>query len=197
MSMLLIEFNSINQYSMYMNVSEYEKLRRNYKPDKIRYLLIAESPPPPPEFEGSRHFYRTDRPRRDDRLFLNTVRAIYSGALNLSDDQLEQDKENWLERLKQDGFYMTESLEESVKKVVKKPERQERIKKALPRLISRVEELADEDTKIVLIKSNVFEVACEPLEEAGFNVLNKALVDYPGFWNQKAYREKLSDLIKS
>lgn len=180
-----------------MTINEYEAIRQKYKPEKIRYLLIAESPPPPPKFEGSRHFYRTDRPRRDDRLFLNTVRAIYPETIDLTDDQLEQRKEEWLNRFKGDGWYMTESLEESVKKAIKKPERQERIKKALPRLIKRVGELADKDTKIVLIKSNVFEVACEPLKEAGFNVLNKALVDYPGFWNQKAYRDKLSELIKS
>lgn len=179
-----------------MEISEYEKLRRQYRPDKIHYLLIAESPPPPAEFEGSRHFYRTDRPRRDDRLFLNTIRGLYSETIDLTDDQIEQDKAKWLERFKADGWYMTESLEESVKKVVKKPERQERIRKALPRLIERVGELADKDTKIILIKSNVFEVACEPLREAGFNVLNTALVDYPGFWNQKAYRDKLAELVK-
>jgi hypothetical protein len=54
--------------------------------------------------------------------------------------------------------------------------------------------LADPDTKIILIKSNVFEAAAEPLRQAGFTVLNKELLDYPGHFNQRAYREKLAKL---
>ncbi len=50
------------------------------------------------------------------------------------------------------------------------------------------------DTKIILIKSNVFVVAAEPLRQAGFTVLNQELLDYPGHFNQRAYREKLSKL---
>jgi hypothetical protein len=48
-----------------------------------------------------------------------------------------------------------------------------------------------------LVKSNVFEVAAEPLRDAGFTVLNHELVDYPGHYNQKAYREKLARLAQS
>jgi hypothetical protein len=57
-----------------------------------------------------------------------------------------------------------------------------------------VRELAGPDTKLILIKSNVFEVAAEPLRQAGFTVLNTGLLDYPGRFNQRAYREKLAAL---
>jgi hypothetical protein len=157
-------------------------------------LLIAESPPPKPQIQSSRQFYYTDRIRKDDRLFTNTIRALYSEAAGLSEPELEAKKEDWLNKFKNDGWYMIEALEESQVHEVTKVQRQERIRESLPRLIERVRELASSDTKIILIKSNVYEAAAEPLKQAGFNVINRGLVDYPGHFNQRAYREKLAEL---
>lgn len=156
--------------------------------------MIAESPPPGASTPSSRHFYRSDMVRRDDRLFTNTIRALYPEAAELSEAELEQAKEQWLRAFQRDGRYMIEALEESQKHAVTKERRQERIHAQLPKLIRRVRDLAAVDTKIILIKSNVFEVAAKPLRKAGFTVLNTELVDYPGRYNQKAYREKLRRL---
>lgn len=175
-------------------VSTYDEIRQQYQPEHVRYLLIAESPPPEDFPGGSRHFYRSE-PRTADRLFTNTIWALYPEAPQ-DEPALEKGKEQWLRRLQQDGVYMIESVEESIAKPVKKPERQQRIRAALPRLIERVRKLADDDTVLVLIKSNVFDVAAEPLREAGFTVPQTKLVDYPGHWNQQAYREKLAALVK-
>jgi hypothetical protein len=173
-------------------MSEYDEIRQQYRPEHIKVLLIAESPPPPPEFGGSRHFYRADPPRPDDRLFNNTMRALYPETAELSDQELQQQKEQWLRRFQADGWFMIESLERSLAHKVTKKERQVFIKEHLDRLIERVSGLADPDTKLILIKSNVFDVAAEPLRAAGFTVLNQKLLDYPGHFNQKAYRDKLS-----
>lgn len=159
------------------------------------FLLIAESPPPAPHIQSSRQFYYTDRIRKDDRLYTNTIRAIYHEAADLSEEQLENDKEEWLQRFKRDGFYMIEALEDSQEHEVTKKQRQQRIAAALPRLIERVASLATKTTGIILIKSNVFAIAAQPLKEAGFRVLNTELVDYPGHFNQKAYRQKLAQLV--
>ena len=126
-------------------MSEYDDLRQRYRPTEIRFLLIAESPPPPPEFEGSRHFYRSDRLRREDRLFTNTIKALYPETTDMSEPELEAAKEQWLQRFQVDGFYMIEALEESQAHKVTKPQRQERIREHLPRLIERVAELAAPD----------------------------------------------------
>ena len=170
----------------------YEKLRQRYKPEHIKMLLIAESPPPEANIESSRQFYRTGHVYKEDRLFVNTVRALYPETMDTSQQDLQKEKDHWLRRLQADGWYMIEALEESQEHEVTKQQRQERIHSALPRLITRVQKLAEPDTKIILIKSNVFDVAREPLREAGFTVLNTELVDYPGRFNQKAYREKLT-----
>lgn len=176
-------------------MEQYEKARKKYKPEHIRYLLIAESPPPAAEIQSSRQFYYTDRIRKDDRLFINTIRALYPETVETPEAELEAQKESLLQRLQQDGIYMIEALESSQEHEVTKKQRRERIAKTVPRLIERVKTLAAQDTKLILIKSNVFDEAAEPLHAAGFTVLNTELVDYPGRFNQRAYREKLAGLI--
>lgn len=177
-------------------MNDYESIRQRYRPGHIKMLLIAESPPPAPEIQSSRQFYYTDRVRQDDRLFTNTMRALYSEAADLPETELEADKDRWLRRFQADGYYMIEALEKSQQHKVTKKQRQERIRESLPWLIERMRELAEPDTKIVLIKSNVFEAAGGPLREAGFKVPQTELVDYPGQYNQRVYREKLARLAE-
>lgn len=175
----------------------YDDIRQQYKPKHIRYLLIAESPPPAAGVQSSRHFYRSDQIRIDDRLFVNTIKALYSEAAEKTESELEPDKEAWLRRFQADGWYMIEALEVSQRHKITKEQRQERIREALPRLLERVRQLATPGTKIILVKSNVFEVAAGPLRKAGFTVLNTELVDYPGRFNQRTYRVKLAQLKKN
>ncbi len=133
--------------------------------------------------------------RRDDRLFTNTIKALYPETVDQPEIELEQAKEQWLRRFRADGCYMIEALEDSQQHEVTKDQRQDRIRRALPRLLERVAELANDHTQIILIKSNVFDVAAEPLRGAGYTVLNTQLLDYPGRFNQRAYREKLTKLV--
>lgn len=176
-------------------MSLYDEVREKYYPQHIKVLFIAESPPPSPEIQSSRQFYYTDRIRKDDRLFINTIRALYPETLEISEADLEVAKQQWLQRFAKDGYYMIEALEDSQEHEVTKKQRQVRISEVLPRLIERVGELAEPGTKIILIKSNVFDVAAQPLRTAGFRVLNTELVDYPGRFNQRAYREKIIKLL--
>lgn len=175
-------------------MNEYDTIRNTYKPKVIKALLIAESPPPSANKQSSRHFYRTDQIRKDDRLFVNTIKALYPETAAMQEEALQTEKSKWLNRFKSDGWYMIEALEESMPHEVTKKQRQALIEEAAPALVSRVQSLAAATTKIILIKSNVFDKAKQPLEAAGFTVLNDKLLDYPGHFNQKAYREKLTDL---
>src|ERR1051325_4716425 len=119
----------------------YDDIRQQYKPVHIKMLLIAESPPPPANVQSSRHFYRTDQIRKDDRLFVNTIKALYSETADMTEAELEQHKHDWLKRFQQDGWYMIEALEESQVHEVTKKQRLVRIGDHLPRLNERVSEL--------------------------------------------------------
>jgi hypothetical protein len=177
-------------------MSVYDAIRAKYRPEHIKFLIITESPPPPADIQSSRQFYYIDRSRTDDRLYANTMRALYSSAAKQTEEELQTYKEAWLRRFHADGWYMIEALTSSQPHQVTKHQRQERIRQAIPQLIKRVAQLVQPDTKIILVKSNVYDVAAEPLRDAGYHVLNHELVDYPGQYNQKAYREKLAKLAK-
>src|SRR6478672_10634983 len=123
-------------------MESYETTRQRYKPKHIAMLLIAESPPPSATTDSSRQCYRTGRVYPEDRLFTNTIRALYPETSDIPLTDLAAQKEQWLRRFQQDGWYMIEALEESQKHEVTKQQRQEKIRKALPRLIARVTELA-------------------------------------------------------
>lgn len=176
-------------------MSSYDDIRQRYRPKHIKVLLIAESPPPEADIPSSRHFYRSDQVRREDRLFTNTIKALYPEAAKLVESALQTDKEAWLRKFQHDGWYMIEALEESQPHEITKAERQERIRRSLPSLLDRVTKLVDTKAKLILIKSNVFDAAAAPLREAGFTVLNTELLDYPGRFNQRAYREKLAAMV--
>lgn len=178
-------------------MSQYDVLRQKYRPTKIKFLMIAESPPPAADTASSRHFYRSEKPRTDDRLFTNTIKALYHETIGLTEQNLESQKEQWLRRFQADGWYMIEALNDSQPHEATKKQRQAKIAAELPALIHKVSNLANPETKIILIKSNVFDVAAQPLRQAGYRVLNTELLDYPGRFNQRAYREKLSKLASS
>ncbi|HJP81500.1 MAG TPA: hypothetical protein VJ841_03855 [Candidatus Saccharimonadales bacterium] len=173
----------------------YEVTRQKYKPDRIKVLFIAESQPPAAGVTSSRQFYRTDQVYPGDRLFVNTIKALYKEASEQTEKEIETKKSYWLDRFSSDGYYMIEALDESLAHEITKQERQEKIRSAIPALLKKVHDLAIKNMKIILIKSNVFEVAAQPLRDAGYIVLNHELVDYPGQYNQRAYREKIRDLL--
>ena len=176
--------------------SDYEALRQQYKPDAIKWLFMAESPPPEAGKTSTRHFYRTGV-GIGDRLFANTIKALYPETNNLTEQALADSKENWLRRFQSHGCYMIEALDESLPHSTTTSLRKQKIKDSLPKIIEKVRALASPDTKIILIKSNPFNIAAEPLKAAGFNVLNQALLDYPGYWREEPYRTKLKSMMKA
>ncbi|HSX41410.1 MAG TPA: hypothetical protein VLF21_02140 [Candidatus Saccharimonadales bacterium] len=174
----------------------YEKLRSKYKPKHIKWLLVTESPPPAGGSDkGTRHFYEDGRPE-NDRLFWNTMRAIYPEAHEVTEMVLARDKVKWLERFAADGFYLIESLEQSLPHGTKTSERHAAIKAGLPELVVKINKLAEPDTEIILIKSTTYKMAAETLKEAKINVVNQGLIDYPGYWREQQFVAKLSALIK-
>ncbi len=125
------------------------------------------------------------------------MRAVFDEANALDSKALEASKEQWLQRFKAGEFYMIEALETSLQHKVTKNERQALLVEHQNEFIERVRALATPSTKLILIKSNVFVVLAEPLRAAGFSVLNKELLDYPGRFNTRDYREKLGAMLRN
>lgn len=166
----------------------FEKARMKYKPDTIRYLLIAEAPP---EFETGRFFYFENVPDHD-ALFLETIKVLYpKDWTNVKD--VRKNKREFLERFKRDGFYLIDSTDipmtgknSSVKKKI--------IEGSYSSLEEKVRLLVSRETKVILLTSTVFNVCNQRLRSAGFNVINDTIIPYPLRW-QNQFRDRLSRLL--
>jgi hypothetical protein len=175
--------------------AEYEKLRQQYKPSHIEWLFVTESAPPAASnTKSTRQFYRIGN-YDNDRLFWSTMKALYPEARDLSKAGLEKEKAKWLERFKNDGCYQVESLDESLPHGTTTSQRHKALRDNVPQLIKKLQALVQPETKIILIKSTTYKMTAEALKEAGLNVVNDTFVDYPGFWREQQFRQKVSELM--
>ena len=88
----------------------YEKLRTQYKPDRLRVLFVGESPPDPGSGK-QRFFYAPELTY--DNLYRGIAEAIYG----LEPDFDVRAKTVVLERLQTDGFWLIDAVERPVNKL--------------------------------------------------------------------------------
>lgn len=169
---------------------DFESARQKYKPEAIKFLLIAEAPP---KVESKRFFYFEDV-QNGDSLFLETMKVVYpSDCSNMK--SVRQRKGEFLERFKNDGFYLIDASEKAMKDT-RPTEKKKQIEESLPSLVEKVRNVVSEDTKIILISSTVYEVCCNRLKSEGFSVINEDAIPFPIGW-QKEFREKLGTLLST
>ena len=167
----------------------FELARQKYKPEVIKFLLIAEAPP---KVESKRFFYFEDV-KNGDSLFLETMKVLYlNDCLDIKD--VRRRKSEFLEKFKNDGFYLIDASDKPIEDT-RLTKKRKQIKDSIPSLIKKIESLISEDTKIILISSTVYEVCCNRLKAEGFNVINECAIPFPISW-QKEFRRKLFTLLK-
>jgi hypothetical protein len=172
-----------------------EKARKDYKPDKIRWLLVAEAPP-----EALDRFFYFEDVRDKDCLFIETMHALYCTDypdIFLGEKQdipkLRRNKAKFLKRFKQDGFYLIDALDHPIPQAASDRESREMIKKNYPHLLDKIKSLVSPETKVILIKSSVYDIR-ERLRMDGINVVNNEKLEFPCPGHQKIYRRKLMGL---
>jgi predicted ATPase len=166
-----------------------ERARLKYKPDRIKYLLIAEAAPDNIE----RFFYYEDVFKYDD-LFLGVAKALYP---TLKDKHLlsRKKKDNSikkiiLEKLKEDGFYLLD-LSELPMSLTK-----ESLPAQVPALIKKINNITDKNTIIILIKATVYDASFHLLTKAGFEKVINKKIDFPGTGGQKKFQIKFKEALK-
>jgi hypothetical protein len=143
-----------------------DRWARVFRPDKVRLLLIAEAPPSALD----RYFYFPIVPRQDS-LFREVARAL------LSVEPTRENKRQLLERLKGEGVFLIDAVPEPMAG-------QNRID--IGRLIGRVRRL--EPTKVIVVKTSVFDRIFEPLRDAGIPVV-PIRIPFPGSGQQIRFRQ--------
>lgn len=157
----------------------YDELRERYRPRRLRILLIAESPPDPGD--GERRFFYSPRLGHDN-LYRGVAEAVYGQeGVDL------RDKRRVLDRLREDGFWLIDAVEEPVNKLPP-ARRRAAIRERVPSLVERVRGLAPE-RGVVICHSKVYELAAPSLRSAGVHVLHDAPLPFPlGNWRAKFVR---------
>jgi hypothetical protein len=168
---------------------DFESARQKYKPDRIKFLLIAEAPPK----AGSGRFFYFENVKKGDSLFLETMKVLYPDECS-DVRNVRRRKREFLERFRNDGFCLIDAADTPMEDT-RPAKKKKQIEKSLPSLVQKVRRLISEDTKIILISSTVYEVCCNRLKLEGFNVVNECALPFPVGW-QKKFREKLSALLR-
>jgi hypothetical protein len=157
--------------------SWYEELRERYRPDRLRVLLIGESPPDPGG--GARRFFYAPTLAKEDNLYRGVAKALYEG------ERIDiRDKPSVLARLRDEGYWLIDAVNEPVNKKTRS-ERRRLIRAQLDNLIATVVELAPE-SGVIICHQLVYEAASDPLRDAGVRMLHDQALPFPlGNWRER------------
>ena len=165
----------------------FDKARREYRPSRIRLLMIAESPP------SSGGFFYFPQAIGKDHLFRETMKSIglwpQTAGMHRGINKVPM-----LRGFQSMGFYLIDSSTDPVDKMPNRA-RRDAIKHQLPRLVEDVKRA--DPSNIVIVKSSIYGPVKSALEEAGFGsrVLNDQPIPFPSHGNQKEYRTIMSRLL--
>jgi len=166
-----------------------ELARRKYQPAQVKYLLVAEAPPD----SIDRFFYYTEV-FVHDYLFMGVARALYP---ELKEKHLESRrhknssvKKLILEKLKAEGFYLLDLSELPLSLLT------ESLNSQVPYLIQKINKIANVDTKIILIKANVFDAAFPALINAGIKNVINTRITFPASGGQTKFQNEFTEALK-
>lgn len=155
----------------------YEDLREQYRPFRLKVLLIAESPPDPGA--GERRFFYLPR-LTIDNLYRGVAEALYGERSDID----VSDKAGVLERFRADGFWLIDAVDEPINKR-SGAARARAIAKAVPSLVERCRELAPE-RGVIICHGKVYAAAGAALRQAGVRVLHEEPLPFPlGNWRRQ------------
>lgn len=152
-------------------LSWYEDLRKQWKPDVVRLLLVGESAPDPGAAE-KRFFYAPTLDRRDN-LFRGVVAALYEPIPRGSTGQ---PKRPWLERLRADGVYLVDLVPSPVDKLTSSERRRTR-REHVPALVEQVRAL--DPAGLIVCHAPTYSDAAPALRAAGMPLLHDVPLPFP------------------
>lgn len=174
-------------------MNRFEKAREKYRPKEIDYLLVAETPP---KSDSNRFFY-FEKVDKQDSFFLETMKFLYPEETKLMGTKtIRSRKKEFLDRFKQDGFYLIDSLDQPFEKKYSSSQKIKLIEKGQNKLLTKIQKLISEGTKVILIAAPVYKANFRFLKNNSIPVINEELIDFPGSGGQKKYKEKMKQIIK-
>lgn len=173
-------------------MNRFEAARQKYKPERIKYLFVAETPPK----STSDRFFYFENVSTQDSLFLETMKCLYpnqTGEMGIT--TIRTNKGLFLDRFKNDGFYLIDSIDEPFEARYSSSQKVRLIQSAQSLLLDKIRKLCDKNTKVILIAATVFKANYDFLISHQINVINRESIDFPGSGGQKKFRVKLKQIL--
>ena len=175
-----------------MSLELYKTAAQKYKPNRIKTLFIAESPPFKEEGDELRYFYFENVTKRDS-LFRNIMQVLFPEEYE--DFKKSKDKVPLLNKFKENGFFLIDACDYPINQYVNRI-RNNRIETDFPKLLQKIKTVIDDDTKIILIKKNIYKLLFDKLDSEGINVINTEYLEFPSSGHQLEFKTKLTNLLK-
>ncbi|MCE2467476.1 MAG: hypothetical protein J4G06_05575 [Caldilineaceae bacterium] len=154
-----------------------------YRPDPVKVLFVAESPPDVEE----RHFYFSNVPRADT-LWVELTKVLYGDDFGVTKNERVR-KAEWLARFQADGYWMIEAVPEPIHK----KRREAHILEHKDRVL---EAIADSKPfRVVLIATPVWRALEELLCAEGVPLVQAGPVPFPGHGQQGRFREAMAAIL--
>lgn len=150
----------------------YSRLREHWKPTQVRLLMIAESAPDDSGDEAQRRFFYADKLGADN-LFRSVVDAMYGAT---KDNLKRTGKRPWLERLRNDGFFLIDLASGPVN-ALGSTARRRILRAAVPGCVVRA--AAMKPSGIIVVKVDLFALLATPLTTAGLPLLHETPIPFP------------------
>jgi hypothetical protein len=166
----------------------YQKLREKYKPIRIKYLLIAESPP---QSEDGRFFYNPNQ-EKWDFLFKSVMEVVFP---DFTDNYQKGQKAQYLQKFKEHGFYLIDAVDIPINHL-KPADKAKIIEENSESKIREITELISKDTPIVIIQKKIFEIFYPKLKKRNFNVVHGTPIPPPYWGWQQKFKEKFRQSLK-
>lgn len=165
-----------------------EQARANYKPEKIKCLLIAEAPP-----DSIDRFFYFEKVEKADYLFLGIMEVLNEERKNeyLEKCRPPEMKKKMLEKFKKQGFFLLDLLELPSHHYNNLKQARAH---AVPGLIDRIDEVINKNTPIILIKATVYKALFGILRDKGYKVI-EVPIPFPSNGWQTQFREKFSKAL--
>lgn len=177
------EIKSKTKFSTTVSISalkaQLEKARQKYKPEKVKYLLVAEAPP-----DSVERFFYYDNVLQHDYLFLGISQALYPDLKQkfLASGRNSQIKNSILLKFQADGFYLLDLSELPLSLMTGD------LNSQLPALVEKIKMVANKETQIILIKATVYDTAFYYLQQNGFKNVVNIRIPFPGQGGQKRFQ---------
>jgi hypothetical protein len=170
-----------NQYGL--KRAGYLSLRAPYVPDNRRIVFVLESPP-----KSGLYFYNPEG-RLSEPLF----RAMMKDVLEIK----PVSKDAGLREFARQGCLLVDATYTAVNHhALCLRERNRRILRDFPVLVSELREYVGPATRVVLVKANICELLESTLISEGFPVVNRGLrIPFPSTGQQRKFREAVQRVL--